>query len=285
MIKNNACKKNDYYNCINLFFKNRWLSSKEKELRELINFCDKKESKDLLFSLLGRFYYLDYENYNTILNGIADYIVNDSGFCEVNTQLLSLTWDEEADSSQRVLDSIKHPVYKRGWHSIKTVNVFGKAINAYSTGKTQILMIDEFIGSGKTLKNRLNYLRKNIQGKFEVKCCFVAGIKPVISELTEEGVDIFCPLQFDKGISDYFKGTELSTVEDLMLDLELKLAQKINEKELYNYSFGYGSAEALYTMEGCNGNTPNSTFPIFWWLQDKNGNLRNTLLTRFEIGF
>ena len=70
-----------------------------------------------------------------------------------------------------------------------------------------------------------------------------------------------------------------------MLDLELKLAQWINDKELYKYSFGYGNAEALYTMEGCSGNTPNSVFPVFWWLFDLKEKKRSTLLTRYETGF
>lgn len=278
-------KKKDYYKYTNLYIKQKWLISKKEELTELVDFCETQESKDLVFSLLERFNYLETETLKIILDDISDYIINESGFNEDKTQILSLTWGDDADSGQKILDNIKHPIYKKGWRSIKTVNLFVKCIKNYNKGKKQIIIIDEFIGSGKTLRSRINYLNNNIKGKFELKCCFVAGIKQAIENLPNEGIEVFCPLQIEKGISEHFRDKELCLAEDLMLDLELKLAQKIKKKELYDYSFGYGGAEALYTMEGCNGNTPNSVFPIFWWLKDKYNNERNTILTRFEIGF
>lgn len=277
--------KQEFHQYTNLYIKQKWLINKKDELKELINFCDNKESKDLVFSLLERFSYLESETLNLLLNEVSDYIINESGFNESTTQLLSLTYDDEADSGQKILDNIKHPIFKKGWRQIKTVNMFGKSIPNYNKGKNQIIIIDEFIGSGKTLKSRIDYLKKNIRGEFELKCCFIAGIKNTIDDLIDDGIDIYCPLQLDKGISDHYTGKELHKVELLMLELELKLSQIINQKDLYNYSFGYGGAEALYTMEGCNGNTPNSVFPIFWWLKDKEQNFRNTVLTRFEIGF
>ncbi len=277
--------KEEYHQLTNLYVRQKWLIPKQQELKELINFCDNKESKDLIFSLLERFLYLDNETLNLLLNDLSDYIINKTDFSENTTQLLSLTYDDEADSGQKILDNIKHPIFKKGWRQIKTVNMFGKSVSNYNKGKTEIIIIDEFIGSGKTLKNRIKYLKKNIIGDFKLKCCFIAGIKNTIDNLIDEGIDIYCPLQLDKGISEHYEGDKLIEAENLMLDLELKLAQFINEKDLYNYSFGYGGAEALYTMEGCNGNTPNSVFPVFWWLKDKENRERNTILTRFEIGF
>lgn len=277
--------KEEFHLLTNLYVKQKWLIPKKQELKDLIDFCDDKESKNLVFSLLERFINLDNDTLNLLLNEVSDYIINKTGFTESSTQLLSLTYDDEADSGQKILDNIKHPIFKKGWRQIKTVNMFGKSIPNYNKGKTEIIIIDEFIGSGKTLRGRINYLKKNIPGEFKLKCCFIAGIRDTIDILIEEGIDIFCPLQLDKGISEHYEGDKLKDAENLMIDLELKLAQFINEKDLFNYSFGYGGAEALYTMEGCNGNTPNSVFPIFWWLKNKENIERNTILTRFEIGF
>ncbi len=278
-------KREEYHKKTNLFIKQNWLINKKGKLEELIKFCAEKEKKELIFSLLERFNYLNIETLGLILNDISDYIINESGFNEETTQLLSLTYDDEADSSQKILDNIKNPLFEKGWRSLKTVNQFGKSRKNYTNGKTQIVIIDEFIGSGQTLRVRIDYLDKSLPDEYELICCFIAGIKETISDLEEEGIKLFCPLQLDKGITGFYKDEELKSAVTNMLKLEEKLAQKINENKLTNYSFGWGKAEALITMEGCLGNTPNSVFPIFWWLKDIEDNYRNTLLTRVEKGF
>lgn len=111
----------------------------------------------------------------------------------------------------------------------------------------------------------------------------MAGMEKAVKALNDDSIEIFCSLQIGKGISDFFKGEELAHAKDNMIHLESKLAKTIQEKKLEDYSFGYGKAEAIYSTE--NGNTPNSVFPIFWWLKDNKGNERNTILTRYEKGF
>jgi hypothetical protein len=278
-------KKEDYNKITNLYMRQNWLMDKQDELLELVDFCDKKESKDLIFSLLDRFSYLNNGSLLVLLDNICDYIINTAKFNAETTQLLAMTYDDGADSGQKVLDLIKMPLFQKEWKGFETVNKIGKSGKYVKKGRTQIVLIDEFIGSGKTLRGRIAYLEKNIPDDFEIITCFIAGTGETIEKLEDEGVKVFCALQLDKGISEYYKADELNKAEDLMLDLELKLAQWINKKELYQYSFGYGNAEALYTMEGCNGNTPNSVFPIFWWLFDLKEKKRKTLLTRYEAGF
>jgi len=278
-------KKEDFHNVISLYSKQDWLIPKENELSELISSCDTEEKKELIFSMLDRFHFLKNDTLNMILNTIADHIITESGFDVETTQILSITYDDEADSSQKILDMIKIPLFQKGWRNLKTVNHYSSSIKNYSNGRIQIIVIDEFIGSGKTLRGRLKQLKNDIQGEFEIKYCLIAGIKSTIETLQKEGFDIFCPLLLDKGISDFYTGEVLEYASINMLELESNLAPIINTKKLEDYSFGYGNAEALYSLEGCSGNTPNSVFPIFWWLMDKNGKERNTLLTRVESGF
>lgn len=278
-------KKEDYNKIMNLYIRQNWLMDKQDELLELVDFCENKESKDLIFSLLDRFNYLNNGSLLVLLDNICDYIINTAKFNAKTAQLLAMTYDDGADSGQKVLDLIKMPLFQKEWKGFETVNKIGKSGKYVKKGRTQIVLIDEFIGSGKTLRSRIAYLEKNIPDDFEIITCFIAGTRETIEKLEDEGIKVYCALQLDKGISEYYKAEELNKAEDLMLDLELKLAQWINKKELYQYSFGYGNAEALYTMEGCNGNTPNSVFPVFWWLFDLKEKKRKTLLTRYENGF
>lgn len=275
-------KKEDYNKFMQLYTHQPWLSKKESSLEALVATCDTPEQKELIFSLLNRFYYLKEDAVHLHLEQMVKYIMS-CGFEKERTQLVACTFDDEADSGQKILDMIKVPLYEKGWKNIKTVNTIGKACKVIPKGKNQIIIIDEFIGTGKSLRTRVAWLKNNAKQPIEIKCCFMAGMEKAVKALNDDSIEIFCSLQIGKGISDFFKGEELAHAKDNMIHLESKLAKTIQEKKLEDYSFGYGKAEAIYSTE--NGNTPNSVFPIFWWLKDNKGNERNTILTRYEKGF
>lgn len=276
--------KINFLELISLYRKQRWLLKKEDSLEELLYSPKNRRHKKLLVNLLQEFKYLSNDDLSEYLKAISDYIINKSTFTEAQTQIAAMTFDEEADSSQKVLDYIKMPLFKNGWFKIKTVNSFPKIVKFYNKGFTQIILIDEFIGSGKTLISRLKNLEANILGKFEIKICFIAGMDNAIKLIEEQGYEVFCPLRLPKGISERFKDEDVENANKSMLEIEATLAKNVSKYELSTYSFGYNKAEATYSLEGCQGNTPNSVFPVFWWPKNIAGKERNTLLTRFEKG-
>lgn len=282
-----SLKREDFNNIIKLYSKQSWLREKEDSLIELILLCENKSENKLLITLLNEFTSLNHKLLNNYLNLISDFIVNKSGYSEDTTQISAITYDDEADSSQKILDYIKIPIFKMGWSNVKTVNRFGAIHRNFKNGKNQIIFIDEFVGSGKTIIGRIKQLKNDLNDAFDpqnLKFCFIAGMEHGLNKIEDLGYEVFCPLRLLKGISDKYTGEELTNAENTMLQLELKLAEKINGYELFDYSFGYNEAEALYSLEECLGNTPNSVFPIFWWPRNKKNNKRNTLLTRFEKG-
>lgn len=278
-------KRDDFHAIIRLSLKQRWLLKKEEELKALLEELRDEEKKDFIISLLENFDYLDSDIVYHLIKDIAEYIIDGSSFEEERTQLLSMTYDDEADSGQKILDQLKMPLFREGWSDFKTVNVFGKSVKNYKKGRNQIVIVDEFIGSGQTVINRVDYLTKNLPGDFEYVVCVMAGMKHSIDKLLQDGYKIFCPLQLHRGISDYYDGDERERRISLMRRIEDEnLAEKIKNKFLNDYILGYGQAESLYSLEGANGNTPNSVFPIFWWKLNRENSPRKTLLTRYETG-
>ena len=277
--------KGEFNRKLNLYKKQEWLSNKSLELDELLISCRNSDQENLVFELLNDFNYLSHKDFSSNLNRITKYLVEESNFLDERTQLVSLTKDEKSDSGQFILYALKNSLAQAGWQNYQTANKLGASRKNFLLGYDQIVLVDEFIGSGQTLLVRLNELRNLIPGPFTLKCCFVAGMKMAIDNLSEQGVDIFCPRILNKGISDRYAGENLVKAEDAMLELELRLASRIKNKELYTYSFGWKGTEALYSLQGANGNTPNNVFPIFWWKYDLHGGKRKTLLTRAEEGF
>lgn len=277
-------KKEDFIRVYGLYPKQPWLCDKELSLVELIELCETIEHKDLIIDLLSEFKYLDQKVVNEFLNYLSDCIINDSGFVEDSTIVASITIDDEADSSQRVLNDVKVHLYKNGWRDVKTVNRFNDIPKNYKKGKNQIILIDEFIGSGKTVLGRIKNIKEWLNGDFELKFCFLVGMDFGIKVVEELGFEVYCPLRLPKGISERYQDESKAFAIEKMKQLESKLAQEINFHRLETFSLGYNNTQALYSMEACFGNTPNSVFPIFWWPLYFNNKPRQTLLTRVQEG-
>lgn len=276
--------KKDFNRVYSLYPKQPWLCDKEHSLIELIELCDSTEHKDLIIDLLGEFKCLDQYSLNSSLNYLSDRIINHSGYKEEETIIASITADDSADSSQKILDYIKMPLFKMGWSNIITVNRFNNIPKHIMNGKTKIILIDEFIGSGKTIRHRLRGTNGWPKIDFEIKLCFVAGMNYAIKEIEELGYQVFCSLPLQRGISERYVEPLLTNKIIKMKELESKLAQQVNTHNINTFSLGYDNTQALYSLESCLGNTPNSVFPIFWWPRYFNDSPRNTLLTRVEKG-
>ncbi len=263
-----------------LYRNQAWLSDKSEELSDLLDLCDNKVEQILLLELLDKFTYITQNQLGDLLNKMATYIVENSGFKENETQIAAITHDKEADSSQAILQSIKLHLSKKGWPKVQTVNSFGNTLKTITRHKLkQIIWVDEFIGSGSTLSTQIKSLQNSSQfdGECQIKCCFMAGIESAINEVRKKtNVEIFCPLPLKKGISEKYDFDEGLRKLEHMKSIEEKL--NLEDKK---YSLGFNQAEALYSGEGVQLNTPNSVFPVFWWPKANNSD-RSTILHRYQ---
>ncbi|WP_073582223.1 phosphoribosyltransferase-like protein [Vibrio quintilis] len=268
-----------------LYKKQSWLEQKIDALSSLLfDECKTELQRKLVISLLERFEYLDDEGVAEALNWFIEEIVTDPSLSSATTQIVAMTFDSKSDSGQYILQLLKPKLAEQGWrehllvnrcdHSLKN---FRKAGNLHN----QIVLIDEFIGSGKTVVGRVESLKRtygnsNINN-VDIRVVVIAASTVGLQCLRDKGIKVSYFIKVPKAISEYYED-DLERNENLysMELLEDGLSQNYMGHDLPK--LGYGGTESLFYME--RGNTPNSVFPLFWWPETCDGNLRHSLLIR-----
>ena len=275
-------KREDFNKYYKLLPRQNWLSEKENELINLLTSCKNEAQKDLIFDLLEDFHYLNSDIFTKYLELIAGYIINDTGFEIEKTQIVGMTMDSNPDSSQWLLHQLKPILTKKGWNNVKITTSFHRGVRKLNKdGLTQLVLVDEFIGSGQSIEGRIRYLRDKAKKEYEIKACFIAGMEYGINRVSENFAEFKCFIPLKKGISDKYSSPKSERAILHMSELESYLLQQINKKKLKDYHLGFNQAEALYSSYG---NTPNSVFPFFWWPYDRQKSPRNPILIRNEEG-
>lgn len=273
----------EFFQKINSLHKKQpWLSKKSDALISLITTdCKSIEQQELLICLLSRFEFFNLKKTNNALNNIIKDITKNNIFSQSNTIIVSVTMDRYADSGQWVLYEMKRILPEYGWHDIRLINSASKARDTIKNDKNlkNIIYVDEFIGSGKTIEGRVEntqrFLSELDRSDVEIFTYVISASKIGINYLKERDIKIDCKHIIPCGISDYYHDSRDEKIST-MKEIEMILLKKYNNKELP--SCGYGEVEALYARE--NGNCPNNVFPIFWWAFYQNGEARPTILTR-----
>lgn len=263
--------------------KQPWLENKQAQLYELIDSCSKPEEIELVSTLLREFTYVYRDTLIKNLENIVNYIVNDLSLDQHHTQIAAFTYDgSEADSGQLILQLMKPLFAKYGWDKPKTLNLCTQTPK-HIKDRPWVILVDEFIGSGKTISTRIEYLTKEFDKRgvsdYIIVVCVATCMNHAKKIIEASRIPVYSPVILNKGISEYFSGEDLADAMNIMNSLETLLMPVVDNKPLPK--LGYMQAEALYAME--DGNCPNSVFPIFWWPQDICGEERNRLLVRVEL--
>lgn len=268
---------------LDLSLRQPWIIDKYDKLEVLMfNDCSNDKQQELIFELINRFEYLSHSRYVEYINSLGLEIFTEPGISDNDTQIVAIAADSGADSSQYIITDLKFIMDELGWRKHIFVNTFGKTYQTYkrSTTHKNIVLVDEFVGSGKTVSNRVAAINKvfsdNGVNKYTVKVKVLVSTEHAINKLKEDGIDITAQIIIKKGISDYNTASDSIAKIQIMLQLESILKDKINDKDLP--SLGYGQAESLYYRD--RGNVPNNVFPVFWWPMYKDGVERKVLLTR-----
>ncbi|PVZ78181.1 hypothetical protein C9426_35060 [Serratia sp. S1B] len=265
--------------------KQPWLAEKHESLLSLLfEDCKNEQERALLIELLDRFTYLQENDFNNALNTLSDSLVMDSDLKSATTQIVSLTADNYSDSGQSILYALKNRLERRGWREHLAINKFGssyKEFNRKGREHTNIVFVDEYIGSGQTVISRVDEIHRVYQNKgiknITIKVMVVAASTVGLDKIRSQNIEVKYVHEIKRGITDYFSNIhDRNKSISIMCELEAALSTAYKGSPLP--SLGYGGVESLYSRDY--GNTPNNVFPIFWWPFYKDSSKRETLLTR-----
>lgn len=193
--------------------------------------------------------------------------------------------DPEADSSQAVVNDLKVAITMAGGfeHTYSAV-CFEEIESLYKRkGYRHFIVVDDFIGSGKTVYARYRYFLKRHLTGATISFYFLAGMAKGISYCKNRNISVYCCKVMHKGINGHYHGEELLKRIWSMRYMESLLGDECGAVQLKDNSFGYGQAEGLYCRQF--RNVPNSVFPIFWWNVNKDGSKRQSVFTRVQYGY
>jgi hypothetical protein len=148
-----------------------------------------------------------------------------------------------------------------------------------SAEKGNLVLVDEFIGTGETAEKKVKWLRAELaKSGATPKIYFgvVAGMQAGLERLKPMVDGVFAAHVLTRGISDFYPVGEAEQHLDAMLALERQLGPETRRGTLKKHSLGYKKSETVYSRS--NGNTPNNVFPIFWWDVRSDGSDRRSLL-------
>lgn len=200
--------------------------------------------------------------------------------------MVALADEGDVDGSIAGLNFLKPRLSQLdGWSELMLFSTFEVAVKSISDGVVNVLIFDDFVGSGKTMVKKVTAFKELLQingiSSVTIRIVCFAGMSEGLNKIKDElDLEVCCPIILKKGISDYEKDPEDKESKELMAQLEQNLQKKIEGLNIKSFSLGYDGSETLYQVFG--HNCPNNVFPIFWWPKLKGGVKRNTLFQRLR---
>lgn len=120
-----------------------------------------------------------------------------------------------------------------------------------------LILIDDFIGSGETALECLEYL--NFLNK-KIHIVSLVAQEEGINNISKENVSVFTAVSRKKAITDAYPESEAKEKMEEMIKISTRLhAPK-------GMHLGYANTESLVAII----KTPNNTFPVYWYEHKKN---------------
>lgn len=257
-----------------LFSDKRWHEIEgNKQVFE--NFCKltdnlTEEQTDLIIELTERYKWITFNEYNARLIKLLNNIYEEE-LEEIKTIYLFPIIKPEDEGKIKsgtniiyMLRGIKPLINKFDKIKFEEISTFEmlNEENLILKKNELLILIDDYVGSGETLKSTLTEVFKNqTLSNDKVIVASIILQQDSINFLDEIGIRYYTSDIVIKEISQRYVSPLLEEKIKIMKEIE-KLIPGGN-----HFSFGYEQSEALVTMI----RTPDNTFPIFWKEHRKNG--------------
>lgn len=269
---------NDYVSLTKLNIEYEWLQYEPEALFELWCLAENEEQKRLIEFLIRNFLYINGKELDLGCRAIVNHIESKWGLTATNT-LISATFDNsKPDGSQMIIQKIKNKL-SENWRECMLYNSLPTV--AYNIQDNyNIVLIDDFIGTGDTICRKVNFLLKKLTDRkvnnVSIYIVSLAAMNFAKEPMDKLNIPYYSVHWLSKGISEKIDLTQRANAIKAMEDLEAKLKENVSGRKLQK--FGYKKSESLFALES--NNIPNNVFPIFWWTHLKDDTLRKTIFHR-----
>ncbi|MES2038357.1 MAG: hypothetical protein V4495_10995 [Pseudomonadota bacterium] len=259
-----------------LFSSKPWLEQRDEQVFELLNDCETERQQTLILDLLQRFKISTSSDLSESARLIMEKVTVDWQLPPESTIIVAVADKNESDGSHFLLKALAQKFSRNaGWGA---ANFCGHitGVADLTENFVNVVLIDDFIGSGKKIAKKMKWVRSTLGEITNVKkiyVCSMAGMELAKTLLDGLDADYFSTIWLSKGITDFYVGDQLLAAMEDMKMLESTLTE-LNP----DYSFGYKKCQALYYHEPYN--VSNNVFPLFWWEKSERRKFRKVLLSR-----
>lgn len=249
-----------------IFNEKKWTDNEDSDI-VFNNFChlltnlDEKQ-QDLIVELVERYTWITFSQYHSKLIRVMDLVEQEKIDALKNIILFPIMKPEDegkTKSGHVILYMIRavKPTLKKykniNFKEIESYNII-KAENFQPKQNESIFLIDDYLGSGETIKATIEEILKNRKIEpSQINVISIAAQSDSIDFLKKNGINYYADMITSKGISDFYKSPQLEEKIKTMEEIEKMIPGN-------HFSFGYNQSEALMTLM----RTPDNTFPIFW---------------------